>query len=54
MNLNVKLSAYLKIEAAQADCIAVLLFSALPLLWRDMMGMISAGTFGVHHWNVLE
>lgn len=54
MNLNVKGSVYLKIEAAEADRITVLLFSALPLLWRDVMGMILAGTFGVHHWNVLE
>lgn len=26
---------YLKVEAAEADRVAVILLSALPLLWRD-------------------
>lgn len=26
---------YLKVEAAKADCVTIVLLSALPLLWKD-------------------
>lgn len=43
---------YLKVKAAEADCIAVILLSALSFLWKKQTGRMLGGVLYMYHRNM--